>query len=283
VDWKKIEGFPKDRVIPDDDPIYRYYKWYWKQGDGWNGLNTVLHKALKETVRRKDFWTWHDPAVRVASVFGSGGAVDVISQWTYTYPDPIRIGLATDELLAMASGADHKQDVMKMTQIIWYRSQTAPKPEPGKPAPAYQAAWEREQPDAPFITIPPMHLREAFWTKMARPIKGIMYHGWQSLVPVNAHSGYRFTNPETRHELARLIRTVVRPLGPALKKITEVPSDVAFYECFASQVYARRGTYGWGGDGAETHGMWPCGRVSNRKSSMTNQSPPAPWTARRCS
>jgi len=245
VDWHKIEGFPENRVIPDTDPIYLYYKWYWKQGDGWNRLNSKLHHVLKDG--RKGFWTWHDPAVRVASVFGSGGEVDVISQWTYSYPDPIRIGLATDELLTMASGAEHDQAVMKMTQLIWYRSQTAPEPEPGKPAPAWQAAWEREQPDAPFITIPPMHLREAFWTKIARPIKGIMYHGWGSLVPVEGTGGYRFTHPETRHELARLIRTVVRPLGPTLKAVSGVRSDVAFYECFASQVYARRGTYGWGG------------------------------------
>ena len=67
---------------------------------------------------------------------------------------------------------------MKMTQIIWYRSGTAPEPKPGKPAPAYQASWEVEQPNASFITISPAHIREAFWMKIARPIKGIMYHGW---------------------------------------------------------------------------------------------------------
>ncbi len=82
--------------------------------------------------------------------------------------------------------------------------------------PAYQARWEREQPEAPFITIAPMHLREAFWTKIARPIKGIMYHGWQSLVPREHPSGYRYTHPETQHELARLIHEVVQPLGPTL-------------------------------------------------------------------
>ena len=28
-----------------------------------------------------------------------------------------------------------------------------------------------------FITIAPMHLREALWCKISRPIQGIMYHG----------------------------------------------------------------------------------------------------------
>jgi hypothetical protein len=246
VDYRKIKDFPKNRVIPDDDEIYAYYRWLWNAGDGWNGLNTVLNRGLK-TSGRSDFWTWYDPAVRVGSVFGSGGDVDVISQWTYSYPDPIRIGLATDELLAMAAGAEPRQDVMKMTQIIWYRSQTAPESKPGEPHPVHRAAWEREQPDAPFITIPPMQLREAFWTKIARPIKGIMYHGWGSLVSSKSPGQYRFTHPETQHELERLIRTVIRPLGPTLRSIPGVKSDIAFYESFAAQVYAKRGTYGWCG------------------------------------
>lgn len=247
VDYAKLAQFPVDRVIPDDHPLYVYYRWYWKTGDGWNGLNTALHRGLKST-GRKDLWTWHDPAVRVASVYGSGGEADYLSQWTYSYPDPIRIGVATDELLAMAGGVrDQKQQVMKMTQIIWYRSQTAPmRKKPGDEL-SYKARWEQEQPDAPFITIAPMHLREALWTKIARPIKGIMYHGWQSLVPCESPGGYRYTHSQTQHELARLVREVVEPLGPTLLQVPGVKSDVAFLESFASQMFARRGTYGWCG------------------------------------
>ncbi len=246
VDYAKLEGFPASRVIPDDHPLLTYYRWYWKTGDGWNLLNSRLHEGLA-TMGRPDFWTFHDPAVRVARVYGSGGSADAISQWTYSYPDPIRIGVATDELLAMAAGADRPQQVMKMTQIIWYRSQTAPEPKTPADALPYRAQWEMEQPDAPFITIAPMHLREAFWTKMARPIRGIMYHGWQSLVPCDSPGGYRYTHPETQHELARLIRQVVRPLGPTLLQVPAVKSDVAFLESFASEMFARRGTFGWGG------------------------------------
>jgi hypothetical protein len=136
---------------------------------------------------------------------------------------------------------------MKMTQIIWYRSQTAPMPKTGAEPLPFQAAWEQQQPDAPFITIAPMHLREAFWTKIARPIRGIMYHGWQSLVPCEPATGYRFTHPQTQHELARLTSQVLRPLGPTLLSVPAVKSDVAFLQSFASEMFARRGTYGWGG------------------------------------
>ncbi len=246
VAWEKIADFPANHVIPDDYPLYVYYRWYWKAGDGWNGLNTALDRGLKSTGRR-DLWTFHDPAARVASVYGSGGSVDVLSHWTYSYPDPIRMAVATDELLAMAGGAAAHQDVMKMTQIIWYRSQTAPIPKSPAGVLPYVARWEREQPDAPFITIAPMHLREAFWTKIARPIKGIMYHGWQSLVPGDQSGGYRFTHPETQRELTRLIHEVVEPLGPTLLQTPGVKGDVAFLESFAAEMFARRGTYGWGG------------------------------------
>ena len=267
--YQAIPDFPADRVIPDDYPLYVYYKWFWKEGDGWNAMHSALHEGLKSG-GNEDFWTFHDPAVRVASVYGNGGDVDYLSHWTYSYPDPIRIGLCTDELFCMAGGATRgDQRVMKMTQIIWYRSQTAP--EPGEEATAqtgdfadqdvrpsgtgsvdasgrYRAAWEREIPDARFVTIAPMHLREALWSKISRPIQGIMYHGWGSLVPLeDKHGAYRYTNPETKWELKRLVNTVVRPLGPTLMQIPDRKSDVAFLESFASQMFARRGTYGWNG------------------------------------
>jgi len=276
VHYESIDGFPPTRVIPDDYPLYVYYRWLWKQGDGWNRLNTRLHEGLPGDDERPDFWTFHDPAVRVAHVYGSGGDVDYLSQWTYSYPDPIRIGLATEELLQMASGANRPdQQVMKMTQIIWYRSQTAP--EPGEEAQLqtgtfadqdvrpqgtgtvdesgrYVARWEREIPGVRFVTIAPMQMREAFWTKIARPIKGIMYHGIGSLLPGVAGGSYQYTHPETKFELQRLCETVVQPLGPALVQIPGRPSDVALLESFASEMFARKGTYGW--NGGWTGEMW---------------------------
>jgi hypothetical protein len=179
-------------------------------------------------------------------VWGSGGNVDVISHWTYSYPAPIRIGLTTDELFAMAAGSKTPQDVMKMTQVIWYRSLTAPLKKADLEAVNRQSVAEDFDPSAQYITISPMHLREAFWTQIARPIKGIMYHGWQSLVPTEATSGYRYTHPETQHELTRLVHDVVKPLGPTLMQIPASKMDVAFLESFASQMFAGRGTYGWG-------------------------------------
>lgn len=242
VQWQKLKDFPANRVIPDNHPVLQYLTWFWKHGDGWNDLNTQLHEGLRENVTHDGFWSFHDPAVRVPSISGSGGKSNVLSHWTYSYPDPVRIGLCTDELFEMARINGHGQDVMKMTQVIWYRSQTAPK---GKSTAASASPWVDQDPDADYITIAPMHLREAFWWKIARPIKGIMYHGWQSLVDTDSPGAYRYTNPNTRHELKRLINEVVKPLGPSLIQIPDAKSDVVFLESFTSQMFARRGTYGW--------------------------------------
>ncbi len=241
VQWEKLADFPSNRVIADDHPVLQYLKWFWKTGDGWNDLNTRLHEGLKQHAHDQ-FWSFHDPAVRVPSIGGSGGKADVLAHWTYSYPDPVRIGLCADELFEMARVNGHGQDVMKMTQLIWYRSQTAPKESSPD---AKTSPWVDHDPDADYISVAPMHLREAFWWKLSRPIQGIMYHGWQSLVETDSPGSYRYTNPNTQHELQRLIHDVVQPLGPTLMQIPDPPSDVAFLESFTSQMFARRGTYGW--------------------------------------
>jgi hypothetical protein len=252
VPYQTIKDFPKDRIVADDNPILRYYSWFWKRGDGWYGLNSAVDKGLKST-GRKDIWTFFDPAVRTPSITGATGDVDYLSQWTYTYPEPEKIGLAADELSAMAAGAENPQGIMKMTQIIWYRSQTAPIPANGQAPVANPAAWEKEIPDAKFITIAPDILSEALWLKLSRPVKGIMYHGWGSLTGAS-HSSYRLTNKDTQPRLQKLIKDVVEPLGPTLLQVPDASTDVAFLESFASQMFANRGTWGWGnGWGADAY------------------------------
>jgi hypothetical protein len=246
VPWRDLDDFPKDRVVPDDHPILEFYRWFWTVGDGWNQLHSATHRGLKST-GRKDLWTWFDPAIRVPSIAGSGGQVDVLGQWTYTEPSPLRVGYFTDELLAMAALAPHDQRTMKMTQLFWYRTTSAPI----KEGTEYIAnPFDDHDPDAAYITIAPAHLRQSFWTKIARPVSGLMYHGWASLVPTDGTSAYKFTQPDTQTEFRRLHREVLEPLGPMLLDIPEGHFEVAYLNSFTAQMFARRGSYGYSHDEA---------------------------------
>ena len=247
IHYTKIADFPADHIIKDDNPVLQYLKWFWQQGDGWNQLYTEIHRGLQSG--KQHIGTWYDPAVRVPSVSGSGGEVDYASQWTYTYPDPIKIGKVVDELFAMTSLSPRKeQKVMNTTQIIWYRSATAPKRKPGEHPNIPLTDWEKRAPDANYITIAPDHLSEAFWSEISRPISGIMYHGWWSFGDYHQDNRwkYRYTNSETPRVLKRLVDTVVTPLGPSLKQIPDISSDIAFLQSFTSEMFAQVGEFGWG-------------------------------------
>jgi hypothetical protein len=242
TNYKLLADFPADRVIADDDPRYVYYRWFWKQGDGWVQLNDAVDEGLKST-GRSDWFTYYGPATRVPSVLGGGGRLDALNNWTYVYPDPLGIGLNIDELWAVARGARRPQAVTMGIQIICYRSVLAPRAAQG-PRPA-AGAWDDFDPEAAYVTVPPMCLREGFWAEISRPVQGLVHHGFESLFPTGRPNVYRYTHAETRHELRRLLADVVRPLGPTLLQVPDPPADVAFLESFAAQVFAGRGTYGW--------------------------------------
>ena len=237
--YSRVKDFPLGRVISPDHPLLVYYRWFWKQGDGWNQVQSLVSNAYHKHIKRP-FWSFFDPAVRVPPLWGSGGNVDYISHWTYAYPDPIRVGCFTDELRAMADGCPG-QDIMSMTQIICYRSATAPQSQNPDPIPA----WALEQPEAKFISIPPDSLQASVWTKISRRVQGIMFHGSGSLWGKPNIGGYFTTNQETAVMLKKVLGEVVKPMGPTLKRIPERPPQLAILHSFASCILAGRGT--WGG------------------------------------
>ena len=86
--YKADPDFPWDRVISSKRKDYVFLKWFYLTGDGWNDLQThlsaVIHKSIRNFPGKKHFFTFYDPATRVPPLWGSGGNVDMIAQWTYT-------------------------------------------------------------------------------------------------------------------------------------------------------------------------------------------------------
>ena len=231
--------FP-DGVVPVDDPVLSYYRWFWKGGDGWPGYSGGIAREYHRLLSRPDFTVFWDPAVRCPPIWGSGGAVDMLNQWVYAVPEPMNVAGPAEEILAMAAGR-HGQMPAIMTQLICYRSQIAPIKKKVSPEPE----WVKRRPLADFPTIPPDTLQEATWSMIAKPVKAIMYHGWGTIYETNSSKGYAYTNPESARMIKHLLKNVVTPLGPTLKRLGRETPPVAVLESFTTCALGGPASWGW--------------------------------------
>lgn len=229
-----------DGVVPEDDPVLAYYRWFWSGGDGWPSYTGGIAAAYRRQRPRDDFFVFWDPAVRCPPRWGSGGDVDMINQWVYAVPEPMSVAGPCEEMFAMAAGRPGQQ-VSIMTQLICYRSQIAPTNKVVSPAPE----WLARRPLADFPTIPPDSLQEATWAMIAKPVQAIMYHGWGTVYETGVDHGYVYTNPASAQRLRTLLKDVVAPLGPTLKRLGRAPSPVAVLESFTTCAMGGPASWGW--------------------------------------
>lgn len=243
ISYKKInevkQRYP-DGIVPEDDPLLQYYRWFWSGGDGWPEYTGTLSEEYHRHISRPDFFVFWDPAVRCPPRWGSGGNVDMLNQWVYANPEPMNVAGPCEELFAMASGRPGQQ-VSIMTQLICYRARVAPKDKKVTPEPE----WVRRRPDADFPTIPPDSLQEAVWSMIAKPVQAIMFHGWGTIYETGASKGYTYTNPESRERIATLLKDVVAPIGPMLRKLGRAPQPVAVFESFTTSALGGPASFGW--------------------------------------
>ena len=243
------QRFPEG-VVPVGDSLYAYYSWFWGGGDGWpeylGGIAEEYRKLAgrygdgSAIQRKRPFFSFWDPSVRCPPKWGSGGDVDVISQWVYAQPEPMNVAGPAEEVVAMAAGRPG-QLPMIMTQLICYRAQLAPTNITVSPLPE----WVKRRPKATFPTIPADSLQEAVWSMLAKPVKGIMFHGWRTIFETGAETGYTYTSPETAVKMKELLRGLVAPLGPTLKDLGRDEPEVAVLESFTTAAFGGPGSWGW--------------------------------------
>ena len=241
--------FP-DGVVPTDDPLYAYYKWFWGGGDGWPGYTGGIAEEYRKAAgrygdgsdmqRKRPFFSFWDPAVRCPPKWGSGGDVDVLNQWVYAVPEPMNVAGPAEEIITMAAGRPG-QLPMIMTQLICYRVQMAPTNVTVSPPPA----WVKRRPNASFPTIPADSLQEAVWSMLAKPVKGIMFHGWGTIFETGHETGYVYTSPETAVRMKSLLHDTVAPLGPTLKDLGRDEPEVAVLESFVTAAFRGPASWGW--------------------------------------
>ena len=80
---------------------------------------------------------------------------------------------------------------------------------------------------------------------LAKPVQAIMYHGWGTIYDMGSTIGYVYTNPESADRLRHLLKDVVVPLGPMLKRLGRTASPVALLESFTTCALGGPSSRGW--------------------------------------
>ncbi len=240
VNYKLADKFPASRVIPEKEPYYVYYQWFWCGGDGWPVLDGKIAAQFK-----KHFTTpikaRYAPANRMPPIWYLADNIDIVDNWAYLDPDPIAANAMISELAAFAAQRKKPLDILGHITLIMYRSGAAPK---GYKV-AKEPAWVKKFPNAKYITVAPDMLTEGLWVQLSRQICGMDFHGYNAIYDSNIGWNYICSNHDTKNALRDVLVNVAQPLGPLVSRLPERPVEVAALHSFASFVYAGRGS--WGG------------------------------------
>ena len=247
--YSEIPGFPVSRIVETNNSVLAYWRWFWKDGDGWNRLESAVAAAYEKRFAAfgRRAYTVYDPVVRTPPFWGSGGNVNHVNHWVYAVPEPFNISYVMSECHEMARGAPVEQKVNGMVQAFAYRSHVAPA---GKTPKGKVPEWYKSKPDAKYLTMPPDMVQEAIWTLFSHKLDAIQMHGCQALSDVTRfgkkEGNYRYTHCGTQHAVSNLFNGVGAELGPLFKALPESGDTFAMVESHAASVFANRGGFGNG-------------------------------------
>ena len=245
-DWPRVPPYWKllvdkgqmdpSRIIPDDYPLLRFFRWVWRHGDGWNDYQRIAGEAYNGAAARRVV-TQYDPLLRTPASRTSFPDVDYLNHWEYPVPDPYSVCYIVSEEQSRVRGKRHS--LMTMILAIVYRSAVAPKDE----HPANEPAWTKEFPNTNYPTVPADILQEAIWSAFARKTDAIGFHGWCALYDgmiINLRhdlNRYQCADPTAIKTIGRLFNEVGIPLGPLFKALPERQMEVAVLESDAAQFF----------------------------------------------
>jgi len=241
VDWRLLPDFPANRMLPDNDPVLRYYRWFWSEGSGWKNVSEAWGTGMdRRRQERADVWTLHDPAVRQPSIASTGEKVNLFGDRPMDPRDPLTAGLCLDQLLAMSAASGREVGIFGVLPLYWDREQVSPFNASGTNE---HIRLEDRMAPVRQMGVAPAILKESFWMMLARPLKGVVCTGWPALRSSDNMSLVRATHPQLDNAFRDVAEQVIRPLGPMLSRRQPLLSSVALLESFTSQMMAGRGLY----------------------------------------
>ena len=230
-----------DGVVPDDHPRYKFMKWFRPRGLGLSSLNAVMSEEIKNI--RPDLLTWHDP-YRDVGVRGTHKGLDVISTWTYGYPDIKRL-CYTNYLQGAAKPFGQK---VMQTITLWLYGHFV------IPLEHSTADFERDFPGRdPYFVAGSDYATEALWIVFSqRPDIMCVYSSGALMTkmfdPNISERELSYTSPETWEAIGDFAGAVQKPLGPALLQCKRLENKVALYNSVTGLWFGESTGWGYGNE-----------------------------------
>ena len=238
--WKKLKDFPADRIVDDDYPLLKYYRWFWQHGDGWAGANDAASAAFAETFGRP-MVSMYAPVLRMPYLWGIGGHNTHLHEWIYLNPNPAvaRYQIAEMQAAGRGTGAAVISGIDGIVRMGWIL--------PGKDKPTVMPDWYKANEGVHFATIPPDWAREAFWLMFSRRTDGIGLSVGPAVFGHEPGETYwaRKTNNETLESLRGLMHDVAVPLGPLFRNMPERAPEVAVLASHAAAILSGTAPWDW--------------------------------------
>lgn len=205
-------------IIDDDDIECRYARYYFKHGDGWRPINSLIARTVHRF--RPDVQVLSDP-FRLIPLAERLHGLDIASSWTYINPDA-KTTLFIESLAAAARR--NKQDFLH-TITLWNYA--------GSLVPCFDNRFSRKH----TLRMGPDRWSECAWINFSRGPRGIGCYFGSSLDLIQQNGDPFILSPETEKQISRFSREILQPFGELTRLTENAPRRVAVLDSLASRIW----------------------------------------------